>query len=321
MTRTHPDFVIAGAAKAGTTALYTYLQQHPDLHFSPIKEPHFFSSDIEPARFRPDFYRNTVPDLTRYFSNDPLPARFQAFIRDPAAYQQLYRESSAHQLTGEASTTYLYSTVAARNLQAYRPDAKIILILRNPVERAYSHYLMALKFGFTDQSFRQALQADRQQHPKGWGQSELFLELGCYAGQVQRFLDHFPRQQVFIAFYEALNEQPQTLLKRMTDFLGVAAYPFDLAQQPNEGATPRAPRLNRLLHKSGLRTSLGGLLPGGLKHKLKHWYLKQPEPSTASTPEMERYLRLYYRSDVQQLSDLTGHDLSHWLQRPEPYSA
>lgn len=316
MTRTHPDFVIAGAAKAGTTALYTYLQQHPDLYFSPIKEPHFFSSDIQPAHFRPEFYKNTVPDLTGYFSNDPLPERFQAFIRDPAAYQALFREASAQQLTGEASTTYLYSTVAASNLQAYRPDAKVILILRNPVERAYSHYLMALKFGFTDQSFQQALRADKQQHPKGWGQSELFLELGCYAAQVQRFLRHFPQQQVFIAFYENLKDQPQWLLTQITDFLGVSAHPFDLTHQPNEGAVPRTPRLNRLLHKGGLRTGLGSLLPKSLKDKLKQWYLKQPEPNARGTPVVDRYLQLYYRRDVQQLSQLTGHDLSHWISAP-----
>lgn len=321
MTKPHPDFVIAGAAKAGTTALYSYLQQHPDLHFSPIKEPHHFSSDIQPAQFRPDFYRNTVLDLRGYFSHDPLPKRFQAFIQEPAAYQELFREAGAHQLTGEASTTYLYSAVAARKLRAHRPDAKVILILRNPVERAYSHYLMALKFGFTDQTFQQALRMDKQQHPKGWGQSELFLELGCYAGQVQRFLAHFPRDQVFIAFYDELQAQPQSLLQRIGSFLGVGAYPFDLQHQPNEGAVPRAPRLNRLLHKGGLRTSLGSLLPDNLKHKLKQWYLKKPESSTLIGPVTERYLRLYYRRDVQQLSHLTGHDLSQWMQRTAPNPA
>ena len=308
-----PDFVIAGAAKAGTTALHAILNQHPSIYFSPIKEPHFFSKDIDPTRFNPNFRANTSIDLDRYFKQYPLPQRFQAFIRSTEHYQRLFEDADPQQITAEASTSYLYSEEAAANLKAYNPNAKVLILLRNPVERAYSHYLMALKFGFTDKSFQNALIADKNKKRKGWGQSELFLELGCYYQQVKRFKAAFPDHQLFIAYHEDFVASPENLLNQLTQWLGLEPFHFDYRVDVNSADHPRAPRLNALLNKLGLRLKLGYWLPDRLKPYLKPFFLKQPTDYQGMPPVVKRYLQMYYRYDVEQLANLNQHSLTNWL--------
>ncbi len=311
--RLYPDFFIIGAAKAGTTSLVEYLSQHPGIFFSPIKEPHFFSSDIKPENFNQRYYNNVVIDLNEYFSQKPLKPVFEAYVRTEEQYKQLFEGAKPEQVKGEASTTYLYSRESAQNIKQFVPEAKIIAVLRNPLERAYSHYLMALKFGFTSLSFMDAIQEDQYKPEKGWGISELFLELGLYYEQLKRYYDHFNSEQIKIIFQDDLYQKPKETLDQLTDFLALASFPFDTGSNHNTAGVPRFSFINELLNKWGLRMRLGAMLPSKLKQTLKGFYLKTPNETLQDHPEAKAFLLDYYREDIRKTENLLNTDLSEWL--------
>ena len=148
-----PDFALIGAAKAGTTQLAGWLAQHPGLYLSPVKEPHFFGREFDPAQFSDPYRRQHPPLSADYFSQLPLAPVHLAFVRDADQYAQLFAAAEPHQLRGECSTGYFFSTTAAAEWSAIRPDARAVALLRDPRDRALSHYSMALRYGYVQGSF------------------------------------------------------------------------------------------------------------------------------------------------------------------------
>ena len=189
------NFFVIGAAKCGTTTLYARLSQHPEVFLSPLKEPNYYSrSDLNPARFSKAFKANTKLDLTDYLAqSDPLPEMQVGFVRDEGQYARLFSGATdAHRVVGECSTSYLWSPSAPAALHAAHPDAKIVVALRDPVERIYSHYLMARKYGFVKGSVVEAVKADLAHPDPSWGRSELFVELSLYEAQIKGWQAYFP---------------------------------------------------------------------------------------------------------------------------------
>ena len=153
------NLFLVGAAKSGTTTLAHYLQQHPDIAGLAIKEPGHFCTDLHQYPFSTRYQQLLQWDEAAYFSRPPV-ERHVAFVHSRDHYQQLVQHSADARYVLDASTAYLYSTEAASQVQAYAPDAKILVVLRNPSGRAYSHYTMAAKYGM---ELRPALQAFREE--------------------------------------------------------------------------------------------------------------------------------------------------------------
>ena len=149
-----PNFFLVGAAKSGTTTLSKMLEAHPEVYLSPIKEPNYFSKDILPEKFEPVYRKNTFFADKTYFSQKPLKKVHLSFVREEKEYMALFEDAGNEKAIGECSTSYLYSSEAAEEIRKFQPDAKIIVILRNPVTRAFSHYLMGLRFGYSSLDFR-----------------------------------------------------------------------------------------------------------------------------------------------------------------------
>lgn len=166
-----PTFFIVGAAKAGTTSLYAYLKHHPQVVFFDMKEPHFYAG-LHPSPSQ----RHRIPG-----------------VQDRRDYLALFRKASSSVAIGDASPSYRWSAVAPFRIRDDIPDAKIIVLLRDPVERAFSHYLMDHREGVTDLGFYDALVTDMNRPDKGWGISQLYVEIGMYASPLERYLDVFPR--------------------------------------------------------------------------------------------------------------------------------
>src|SRR6056297_944384 len=142
MEKKTPNLFIVGAAKAGTTSLYHYLKSHGDVYFSPVKEPNYFSTDIKTAEFT-SIYKRNVDVVPKDFYNKKPEKNIQlSFIRDENRYRNLFQWVNGKSVVGECSTSYLYSKEAAENIIKFNPKAKIIIVLRNPAERTFSHYLM-----------------------------------------------------------------------------------------------------------------------------------------------------------------------------------
>src|SRR4030095_7539079 len=172
-----PNFFVVGAAKSGTTSLYEYMKMHPEIYMAPIKETHHFSTDIDNSKFRPNYARSLNKNLSKFLEGDMSDGIFHAFVKDWDQYVKLYRKATEEKAIGEVTNSYLYSAEAAKNIIGRFPGAKVIMMLRNPVDRAFSHYLMDLRIGYETENFMEALKKDMARNPKGWGISTLYGEI------------------------------------------------------------------------------------------------------------------------------------------------
>ena len=206
MMKSKANLFLIGAAKSGTTALSSTLGQHPAIAPLPIKEPGHFSTDLRTPAFSSQYNRLVQWDEAAYFKKAHLEDRHIGFVDSELNYQKLVDHAIAKNpdvnYVLDASTSYLYSAKAPAELRHYAPEGKIVLILRNPIERAYSHYTMALKYGMEQEGPLQAFKREAALHPAHWGQDECYLELGHYAKQLQRWLECFPLDQLHIIWYD-----------------------------------------------------------------------------------------------------------------------
>ena len=179
-----PNFFIVGVGKGGTTSLYKYLSFHQEIYMSPIKEPNYFAKDI-------------------YDFHDCLD--IQSPLENFESYIALFKNVKNEKAIGEASVSYLYSNIAPFEIRKLIPDAKIIIILRNPIERALSHFLMNLRDGLIiDTEFCRAIQ-----------KRPLYLELGLYSKHIKKYYSIFSKEKILLLFYEDLKENPLDLLKKI----------------------------------------------------------------------------------------------------------
>jgi hypothetical protein len=310
-----PDFFIVGAAKSGTTALYHYLRQHPDIYMSPIKEPNFFSTDIILENLRQSVKnRIKAENIDQFFKDGMKRVIHRAYIRNKEQYLQLFSQAASGQVTGEASPSYLYSETAAQEIFKFNENSKIIIILREPSGRAYSHYLMDLKLGFTQDSFKVALEKDRTTTPKGWGASSLYLELGQYYNQVKRYFDTFPSNHILVLLQKDLYQDKSATLKKLFDFLGVSNdfVPHE-SDFKNESTVPKNKMISYLLKSDFIRVKARNFLEHSpLKKLILHLLYKKPE-SKNSDEETKKEIKILLKDDVIRLSKLINRNLDEWL--------
>lgn len=309
-----PNFFIVGAAKAGTTSLYNYLKLHPEVYFSPIKEPHFFSKDIRLENMREEFRKNVQSDISNYLKNSLGSPRHGAFVRNIDHYTQLFSLVKNEKRIGESSVSYLFSTLAARQIKHFNPDAKIIIILREPVERAFSHYLMDLRIGYEKAGFFEAVNADIQKERRGWGQSHLYVELGLYYEQVKRYMDVFSPSQIKLILHDDFKNSPEELLSDLYSFLGISdkSPEIDFSIRHNKAELPKSRMLQRIEKVPFVQKILADYIPGSIRRKLKSGFY-----STDGLPKLtiedRKALIPYFHDDVIKLSRLIDRDLSGWL--------
>ncbi len=243
-----PDFFIVGAPKAGTTSLYSYLGQHPEIFLSPLKEPCYFASEVHSGAFEDEhrrFVERQANALREYLAGPMTEDRFGGIVTDWPNYLKLFRDAGAAIAVGEASVCYLWSASAAQNIFARIPHGRIVMVLRDPVERAFSQHLHARSLGVVKVGFREHLLAGLQAAGGKFGAAHPFLELGLYSEQVARFRTVFPKENIRIFEYSAYRKQPQDALRNIFSFLGVdSAFVPDTSRRELEGHStiPGVPR-------------------------------------------------------------------------------
>lgn len=299
-----PTFIVIGAPKAGTTALYHYLQAHPAVYMSPVKETTFF-------RYQPGDLHEGLPDkLTK------------GTIRSLAAYQALFADITDEQEAGEVSPQYFHSPLAAENIKKHLPEAKIIAILRHPVDRAYSQYMMHMNAGRAAYRSFEAFFRENRPHREGWGRMPYDgygLARSFYYQGLRRYYDLFPREQIRVYRSDDLKAHLASLLNDLYGFIGVdATFQPDLSAQYNVGGgMPKNQELHRVLvGKSALKAGLKRLIPTTLWHLLHRVLLQQTRTTRrALAPAVRDEFFEVYREDVLQTQALTGIDLSLWFPR------
>jgi len=287
-----PDLFLVGAAKAGTTSLYSELARHPAIYMAPMKEPHFFSQ-IEPAPRREAFF----PHVT-----------------DEEEYLALFRGAANEEVLGEASTSYLWDTHAAERIKRVVPEARILIMLRDPVDRAYSQYWNDVREGIEKQPFLDALITEQRSGPGGWGVSSLYIDCGRYANQVARYLDRFGAR-VHVLFFEDFIRDPAGATGDVLSFLGLRRGNAGPQLGPsNPASLPRNKLGGALLASGRVRRVARATVPRPVRSRLRGALLKGTSPPPMD-PAARALLTEIYRPEVERLAELLGRPLpweSQW---------
>lgn len=294
------NFYLVGASKAGTTSLHRYLDQHPQVYMSPVKEPNFLADEIRFDNFDENTQRmaRANPELSR-----------RGLIETWPDYLNLFQKVNGQTAIGEASPCYLWSPTAPANIARCRPDAKVLMILRNPVERAFAQHLHMLSFAESPITFRQHMDAALSSTSTRIGELYPFLEFGLYAGQVVRYLRLFPRDRIAIHFHEDYLREPAKMMREIFRFLDVDPdFNPDMTERHMQARVPKSWAAKRWLKRLRLWDLARALAPQGVK-KMAF----QNRQSLKLAPEDRVRLLEYYQSDVQALSTLLNRDLSAWL--------
>ncbi len=298
-----PNFLIVGAAKAGTTSVAGYLDQHPQIYMSPIKEPKYISSHF--LKFP---LKGPGDDFVEAFT-----------IKNHYDYLQLFRWARKNLAVGEASVENLYFyEQAIPVIKRTLGDVKIVVILRNPVDRAFSAYKMMLRDGREELDFEDALEEENERKKKNWEYLWYYQDVGFYHDQVQAYLDNF--SQVKIALFDDLRSDGQAFMRDLYRFLGVNDHfrPKIDVKVNSSGFLKnsfyrfvfRATGFKGLLYKY---LSLNGVPDNAILSVVEAIRDGELEPVHLKTETREK-LQEVYRTDVGKLQTLIGRDLRAWLQ-------
>lgn len=286
-----PDFLGIGAAKSGTSAIYRYLREHPEIFMPERKEIRYFAYDGGPE----------AADRMARFGHDHFAART---IED---YTALFASGDPSKVWGEISPIYLESPSAPARIHAIVPQVKLFASLRNPVHRAFSGYVMQVRAGRERRAPRDAF--DRESH---------HVVAGFYADQVARYVDLFPRDQLLIFPYEAFARSNQSVLSRIFAFLGVAPeFEPNTAARHNQSTYPRSRLLNNLIENRLTRDLLRPALPGWARRVARSFKTRNLGAAPKIAPDVHRRLLDLYRPDIERLEAITGLDLAEWTVGPD----
>ena len=314
----HPNFFMVGVVKGGTTSLHKYLEQHPDIYMSPVKEVNYFSRfDIDESKFAKAYAHDVDVDLKSYLAGDMKHTIHIAHVTNTNDYYQLFRNVKNEKVIGEASNSYILYQNAPKEIHKTYPNAKIIMMLRNPISRAYSQYVMNLRLGKTkEKDFIKEIEQDDNATIKGWGANHQYLYIGKYYEQVKRYFDLFSKEQVLICWYDEYKQDVDKVVRSIYSFLGVDEdFKVDTSKKHNTAGVPKFAKLNYFINQNGVVSWAKRKLPRSWRAPFKKlMYTSKKQEIPTIKPAEKEYLVNYYKEDIIKLSELVGKDLSHWLE-------
>ena len=295
-----PDFLLVGAPKAGTTALHVALARHPQLYLSVVKEPKFFLGDGTPPPAR----------------GGPGDARtYREYVWRRSEYEALFAGAPPGTLRGESSTLYLRDPAAHRRIAALLPSARLVAVVRDPVDRAHSNWTHLRSAGLEPEpDFVRACGLEAERAELGWAPFWRYVSLGRYGEQLQHLYSVFPREQVHVVLYRDLRQYPAETLDRICAFLGVDT--GVVGELPAENVTAEA--AHSTLHQlvGGTLRALSHRLPEPLERRLTasgRRVLQREQRTRTPLTEVERERLIpEFETDIALLESLTGLRLERW---------
>jgi hypothetical protein len=307
-----PDFLLIGAPKAGTTALHGALAQHPELFLSRVKEPKYYLCGDSP----PPAYRGPGDAHSN-----------QEWIWQRQRYLDLFADAGEGQLAGESTPFYLYNRDARRRIASDLPKAKLVAVLRDPVDRAYSNWMHLWADGLEPcADVVEACEREAKRVDEGWAPFWHYRGLGMYGRQLADLVEHFPAEQVLVLRYRALVDDPPTALNRVCRFLGVAQ--DVLTEIPKGNSRP-------FVHPSTRTRLLGPLVRAGAavgqflppeawraaSRPLVGQLHQRGNPARPRlTPEQGEILRAPFLEDISLLEQVTGESFDDWRSHRDGHS-
>lgn len=299
MTEHLPHFLCVGAARCGTTSLWNWLDQHPMVHTSPIKETNYFARDLirrEGPRDREAIPDIDIPDLSR------ISSAHAGIVWNEATYLAAL-SGPENQCCGEISPSYLfYATQVAPRIHAFNPDCKIIVLLREPVSRALSQHAIFSAAGRESLSFHKAIREEtyRLEHGSDYGRA--YKSLGLYYESVQTYLSIFGPDQVWVGLYDDLLAHPQTTFDSICRFLDIPSHSIDGGTKIHQSPLSVGP----LLRLS--RTRLGNIITHLIPRSVRRWLrLQDHRIKLAAEKHRQKDVKLlhkFYSNDIAKLDQL-----------------
>jgi Sulfotransferase family len=283
-----PNFFIVGAPRCGTTSLYSYLKEVPGVYMPRVKEPFYFS-----------------PNLVQVWRHPP-----QGMITDKEQYLGLFKNAKGYIAVGEASPSYLWDPDSPKLIHEAVPHARIIMLLRDPIDRAYSHYLLDMK------TWAPARRSSFADHLTRGGISQLEVQFGMYYEQVKRYLEIFETEQVKVIIFEEYIQHLEQTVNEVLSFLGVD-YTVAVMRRKEDNAysVPRSPlslwvyAFFRWLRARGINTSRIRILVGDSAILVLEKSLLKGTEKPRMEPKAVEFLRQVYYDDVIRLQSLLGRSL------------
>jgi len=281
-----PNFFMVGGGKAGTSSLYFYLREHPDIFMCPIKEPHYFD---DKNKLSEHIDVNLVVDSWEEYVN-------------------LFIDAQNEKIRGEASTTYLYYA-DPQVIKSIIPNAKILITLRDPIHRAFSHYLMDVRGHLIDPYKLPFISAIKE--------IPMFTRIGFYYDGVKKYMEVFGKKNVKIILFDDLKKDTLMVLKEIFVFLGVdTSFKPNIKIKYNTFSIPRNKIAFMILSNEGLKKAVKVIFTPNITDKIRELSKKiflNSEQKPEMGDEARDFLRNLYNRDVLKLQDLIQRDLSQWL--------
>ncbi len=293
---TLPDFIVVGAAKAGTTALYWYLADHPQVFMSRVKETNYFAFGLD--------------ERGHLLYGDPELHHFPITTLD--AYERSFEGAGDARAVGEASPIYLECPQSATRIRDTVPDARILCGLRDPIDRAYSDYQMYLR------SRGRRFDPARELTPSAaWARPDShWMQISMYHEALRRYFDVFPREGIFVFLFDDLKADQVGLVRDIYRFLGTDdGFVPDFGTPHNVGGMPASMLLERVLTNDSLRRAVDPWIPQRAADWARRTRTRNLRRAPRLPSELGKELRERFREDIGQTAELIGRDLSFWLER------
>lgn len=280
---------------------------------SAVKEPNYFADEIREGQFP----KALMGRRKRLLKDSPEIAAFGGTVSRWDEYLDLFKTAGAERAVGEASVCYLWSESAARNISAKVPQAKIILMLRDPAERAYSQYAQGLGNGMISWSFAEHIQRSLKNRSREFSPLYPFLEFGLYAEQLIRYRERFG-DRIWVGLHEEFQAAPGETVRRIFEFLGVAGlFRPEMGRKYMEAREPRF-ALAGWLRRTGWWERVASVTPAPLRHVTRE-FLTGSRIGQQMAPANRQVLVDYYRQDIAKLGSLLNRDLNAWTRPWQPH--
>lgn len=263
MTHHKANLFIVGAMKAGTTSLMDILARQDAIYASPIKEPHYFTEELPEILYEPSRFFS----LKGYFDKEfPKPLHI-AKVQSEEQYQKLFSLRKDEKYLLEASTMYLHHPGVAQKIAAYNPEAKIIILKRDPLERTFSHYRMLIGLSRENRSFEEVISEEIKKYHQGTLPWYSYIGMSFYKKAIAEYKKYF--KEVLVLDFQTFVSQREKALKILEEFLQVPLQNTDFdASGLNKTRTPKFQKLFLFLKRLGVKDYFSAIFSSKLKQRV-----------------------------------------------------